>query len=480
MSPPASNPEMSVCYGRASKRWTNVGRIEVVTDYRRAAGVYSLWVITRKGQPMSWKRARANGLLLSVLIPTLLWAQNAPNPRARDVGVPFDGKPGPLNALTDVKGVEVGYKTLISGEGKLVIGKGPVRTGVTAILPRGKASQQSVFAGFFSGNGNGDMTGTHWIEESGVLETPILITNTNSVGVVRDAAIKWIVGRNQAGDFWYPVVAETADWLLNDIKGQHVTAQDALDALESAKGGAIQEGNVGGGTGMMCYGFKGGTGTSSRVLDAKEGAFTVGVLVQCNYGRPPQLRIAGIPIAREMSLPTRRCVERQLDPSTRDSDGTVAPVCSSVPTAINRSENDGVRDVGSIIVVVATDAPLSPDQLKRLARRVPLGLGHAGAIEMNGSGDLFIAFSTANPGADDGNTGVDTVAAHPVRGASTQRLPSSNLDPMFRAVVQATEEAVDNALIAAKTMTGPNYWVVPALPHDQLREVLRKHNLLGQ
>src|ERR1700719_1926902 len=207
-----------------------------------------------------------HAVVLSLLAITTLagssgFAQTHTEPRARDLGVPFDGTPGPFNAITDVSGVEVGFKTLISGEGKLVIGKGPVRTGVTAILPRGKRSKQSVFAGFFSGNGNGDMTGTHWIEESGVLETPILITNTNSVGVVRDAAIKWMVQRNQPGDFWYPVVAETADWLLNDIKGQHVKAQDALDALNSATGGPIQEGNVGGGTGMICNGFKGGTGT---------------------------------------------------------------------------------------------------------------------------------------------------------------------------------------------------------------------------
>jgi D-aminopeptidase len=257
---------------------------------------------------MQFKMIRGcTGLALALLLvgSDLLFAQSdaghrTGEPRARDIGIPFDGTPGPLNAITDVAGVEVGYKTLISGEGKLVVGKGPVRTGVTAILPRGKSGKAGVFAGFFSGNGNGDMTGTHWIEESGVLETPILITNTNSVGVVRDAAVAWMVQRNQPGDFWYPVVAETADWLLNDIKGQHVTAQDALDALNSAKGGSIQEGNVGGGTGMICNGFKGGTGTSSRKLDAHDGGFTVGVLVQCNYGRLPQLRIAGIPVVREM------------------------------------------------------------------------------------------------------------------------------------------------------------------------------------
>ncbi|MGA7825809.1 MAG: P1 family peptidase [Steroidobacteraceae bacterium] len=435
---------------------------------------------------MQQQRKDSVGILVLLLsIPTLLIAQSnsghpAPGLRARDVGIPFDGVPGPFNAITDVKGVEVGYKTLISGDGKLVVGKGPVRTGVTAILPRGRGSKQSVFAGFFSGNGNGDMTGTHWIEESGVLETPILITNTNSVGVVRDAAIKWMVQRNQPGDFWYPVVAETADWLLNDIKGQHVTAQDALDALNSATGGPIQEGNVGGGTGMICNGFKGGTGSSSRKLDTKGGGYTVGVLVQCNYGRPPQLRIAGIPVAREMKVQQKRCVLRQLSPPTLDSDGTVAPVCGTAQVGVSRTDNDGTRDVGSIIVVVATDAPLSPDQLKRLARRVPLGLGRAGAIEMNGSGDIFIAFSTANAGADDGNSGADADRSQAAKPAGVQRLASRNMDPLFSAVTQATEEAVDNALIAAKTMTGANYWVVPALPHDQLREILRNHNLLNQ
>jgi L-aminopeptidase/D-esterase-like protein len=424
------------------------------------------------------------GLTALLLTPNILVAQNnathtAPQQRARDLGIPFDGTTGPLNAITDVKGVEVGYKTLISGEGKLVVGKGPVRTGVTAILPRGKNGKASVLAGFYSGNGNGDMTGTHWIEESGVLETPILITNTNSVGVVRDATIAWLVRRNQPGDFWYPVVAETADWLLNDIKGQHVTAQDALDALNSATGGAIEEGNVGGGTGMICHGFKGGTGTSSRKLDARDGGFVVGVLLQCNYGRWPQLRIAGIPVAREMNIPQKRCVERQLTPPTRDPyDGSVAPVCGKGQSG--RIDSPDTRDVGSIIVVVATDAPLTPDQLKRLARRVPLGLGRAGAIEMNGSGDIFLAFSTANPGADEGNS-VDAESQKlPQGGTKVERLVSGQMDALFAAVTQATEEAVDNALVAARTMTGPNYWVVPALPHDQLREILRKHGLLQQ
>jgi D-aminopeptidase len=417
------------------------------------------------------------GLSLLVL-PVTLFAQTSSSShqrvpqRARDLGIPFDGKPGPLNAITDVAGVEVGYKTLISGEGRLVVGKGPVRTGVTAILPRGKANTKGVFAGYFAGNGNGDMTGTHWIEESGVLETPILITNTGSVGVVRDAAVAWIVKRGQFGAFWYPVTAETADWPLNDIKGQHVTAQDAWDALDSATTGPLLEGNVGGGTGMVCNGFKGGTGTSSRVVETPDGKYTVGVLVQCNYGGSSQLRVAGIPVAREMKL-QKPCVEKKLDPPAAGWDGTPAPVCEG---SVARTA-DGIRapEMGSIIVIVATDAPLTPDQLKRLARRVSVGLGRLGAIEGDESGDIFLAFSTANSGADEGNSAAPPYDAPNAR---VERMQSWKMDPMFTAVVQATEESVVNALIAAKTMVGADYWVVPSIPHDQLQEVLRKHGMM--
>ncbi|MFZ0312428.1 MAG: P1 family peptidase [Candidatus Korobacteraceae bacterium] len=415
-------------------------------------------------------------LALALFGPTFLAAQNtatsgAAQPRARDLGIPFDGTPGPLNAITDVPGVEVGYKTLISGEGRLVIGKGPVRTGVTAILPRGKQNRKSVFAGYFAGNGNGDMTGTHWIEESGVLETPILITNTGSVGVVRDAAVAWMVKRGQSGAFWYPVTAETADWPLNDIRGQHVTAQDAWDALDSASGGAILEGNVGGGTGMVCNGFKGGTGTSSRKLAAEAGGYTVGVLVQCNYGYSSGLLVAGIPVAREMKL-QKRCVEKKLDPPITNWDGTPAAVCE--PNLASTA--DGIRppEMGSIIVIVATDAPLTPDQLKRLARRVSVGLGRLGAIEGDSSGDIFLAFSTANLGADEGNSTADFTQPN----AKLERMQSWKLNPIFAAVIEATDESVINALIAAKTMIGADYWVVPALPHDQLQQVLRKHGVL--
>jgi D-aminopeptidase len=414
-------------------------------------------------------------MVLFLMAAGMLIAQNASrsaDPRARDLGVSFDGTPGPQNAITDVAGVEVGYKTLISGEGRLVVGEGPMRTGVTAILPRGKSNSKSVFAGYFAGNGNGDMTGTHWIDESGVLETPILITNTGSVGVVRDAAVAWMVKRGQLGEFWYPVTAETADWPLNDIRGQHVAAQDAWDALNSATSGVIQEGNVGGGTGMICNGFKGGTGTSSRKVELSGDTYTVGVLVQCNYGGSTQLRVAGISVAREMKL-QKPCVEKKLDPPVLKWDGSPAPVCEG---KVARTA-DGIRapEMGSIIVIVATDAPLTPDQLKRLARRVSVGLGRSGAIEGNESGDIFLAFSTANQGADEGNSADPPFTQ---ANAKVERMQSWKMDPIFTAVVQATEESVINTLIAAKTMVGADYWLVPALPHAQLQEVLRRHGVL--
>ena len=363
------------------------------------------------------------------------WGQK---PRARDLGVPFDGQPGPLNAITDIKGVEVGHTTLISGDGALKVGVGPVRTGVTAILPRGKKSRDAVFAGWFNLNGNGEMTGTHWVEDSGFLDGPVMITNTHSVGVVRDAVIQWKVKRGESDmeGYWWslPVVAETWDGFLNDINGFHVKAEDAIHALDSASSGPVTEGSVGGGTGMICNEFKGGIGTSSRVLTAKEGGYSVGVLVQCNYGEREQLRIAGIPVGREIPGP--------------------------------KIWN---QDTGSIIVVVATDAPLIPTQLKRIARRVALGVGRDGSYSGDGSGDLFIAFSTANPGA------ISPKGLHQI-----SMLPNDQLDPLFLATVQATEEAVINAMAAAEDMKGINNHFVPALPHDKLREVLKKYNRLVQ
>jgi L-aminopeptidase/D-esterase-like protein len=387
--------------------------------------------------------------------------------RARELGVPFDGSPGPNNAITDVAGVEVGFKTLISGTGPLVKGRGPVRTGITAIFPRGKKDGRAVFAGFFAGNGNGDMTGTHWLEESGVLETPITITGTGSVGVVRDATFSWLAAHRK-GYFWYPVSAETADVPLNDMAGQHVTKQDTIDALDSAKSGPVAEGNVGGGTGMVCNGFKGGTGTASRKLSADAGGYTVGVLVQCNYGRANQLRVAGIPVAREMKLQPR-CVSRLTSPP-QEQDGKIAALCDPKLIAIADAADQEHR--GSIIIVIATDAPLTAEQLKRLARRASVGLGRLGAIESDGSGDIFIAFSTANAGADEGNWDEDN------KPAQIQRLRSESLNPLFEATVQGVEESVINALIAARTMTGADYWTVSALPQKELQDILRRHAML--
>src|ERR1700730_7490878 len=370
--------------------------------------------------------------------------KNPVKPRARDLGVPFDGTPGPLNAITDVSGVTVGHTTLISGAGKRDTGNGPVRTGVTAVLPRGIDSMMNpVFAGWWSLNGNGEMTGTTWVEESGFLEGPVMITNTHSVGVVRDAVIQWRVmhGQPDTTGYWWslPVVAETWDGGLNDINGFHVKPEHAFHAIDPANTGAVQEGAVGGGTGMVCNGFKGGIGTSSRKLEAKAGGYTVGILVQCNYGTKNNLRVAGIPVGREIAAD---------DPYADTSFG-----------------ND---DHGSIIVVVATDAPLVAHQLKRLARRVSLGLGRNGSISGNGSGDIFIAFSTANSGA--------AAADHVV---DLKMLPNDKIEPVFAATVQATEEAIINAMVAAETMTGIENHKVIALPHDRLRAVLKKYNRLN-
>lgn len=387
-----------------------------------------------------------NAILLLILSFTLS-VSFAQKPRARDLGVPFNGTTGQFNAITDVKGVEVGYSTIISGSGENIVGKGPVRTGVTAIFPRGKAQKFSpVFANWYSLNGNGEMTGTTWLTESGFLETPIMITNTNSVGVVRDAVLKWYVDTDwYKGEEWwytYPVVAETYDGFLNDIYGFHVKEHHVLEAIENASSGKIAEGNVGGGTGMMCLGFKGGTGTSSRIVKVKDSSYTVGALVQANFGRKPSLTIAGVPVGREL-----------LDTLNNEL---------KLPPQSYRKEGDG-----SIIVVVATDAPLLPHQLKRIANRVPIGIGNTGGIGTNGSGDIFIAFSTANPDAfqrDDFS--------------QVEMLPNDLIDPLLEATVQAVEEAIINAMIAAETMEGINGNKSYALPHGLLVEALRKYNRL--
>ncbi|HMB61085.1 MAG TPA: P1 family peptidase [Xanthomonadales bacterium] len=368
-------------------------------------------------------------------------ARESVRPRARDLGIPLDGKTGRFNAITDVEGVTVGFHTLVRGKGKLVVGKGPVRTGVTAILPRGK-SADPVFAGWYALNGNGEMTGTTWIEESGSLEGPVMITNTHSVGTVRDAVIEWQFTNGlfepvpgAPGVFWsLPVVAETYDGELNDINGFHVKKQHVFKALDKAQSGPVREGNVGGGTGMSCHQFKGGTGTASRLLPKKNGGFTLGVLVQANYGTRESLTITGVPVGREI-------------------------------TDLMPERGGNAQETGSIIVVVATDAPLLPHQLKRLARRVPLGISRLGGYGGNNSGDIFLAFSTANPGV-----------ASRSRQLRPRMLPNDRMDPLFLATAEATEEAIINAMLAARTMTGINGNTRYEIPHDRLVDVLRKYN----
>ncbi len=378
--------------------------------------------------------------LLTLMVANIL----AQSPRARDLGVPFKGKTGKFNAITDVAGVEVGYSTIISGEGDNKVGEGPVRTGVTAIFPRGKANKFSpVYANWYSLNGNGEMTGTTWITESGFLETPIMITNTNSVGVVRDAVLKWFVETDwyKGEDWWYtyPVVAETYDGFLNDIYGFHVKESHVLEAITNSQSGPVAEGNVGGGTGMCCLGFKCGSGTSSRLFTVGGKQYTLGAFVQANFGWKGNLSIAGVPVGMEL-----------LD--------TLQDVYNGPPES-RRQEGDG-----SIIVVVATDAPLLPHQLKRVAQRIPLGVGIVGGRGSNGSGDIFLAFSTANEGAFNRDKTV-----------RVETMSNDRITPVFEATVQAVEEAIINAMVAAETLEGINGNKVHAIPHELLVEVLKKY-----
>ena len=378
-----------------------------------------------------------------IILLLVLSIGNSQKSRARDIGISFFGDPGKLNAITDVKGVEVGHATIISGKGKNVVGKGPVRTGVTAIFPRGKKFSP-VYANWYSLNGNGEMTGTTWVTESGFLETPIMITNTNSVGVVRDAVLKWFVDHNWYGneEWWYtyPVVAETYDGFLNDIYGFHVKEEHVLEAIRDAKPGPVAEGNVGGGTGMLTLGFKGGIGTSSRVIKINGEKFVVGVLVQSNFGSKKNLTISGVPVGLELADTLSRIY--------------------NAPPSNRRKEGDG-----SIIVIVATDAPLLPHQLKRIAHRVPIGIGNVGGRGSNGSGDIFLAFSTAN-----------TNAFNRDRTTSVRTLSNDLITPLFEATVQAVEESIVNAMIAAETMDGIHGNTAYAIPHDRLIEILKKYN----
>ncbi|MCA6073740.1 P1 family peptidase [Fulvivirga sedimenti] len=386
------------------------------------------------------------GLLLFIL-PSFLFSQK---PRARDLGIPFTGETGPLNAITDVAGVEVGHSTIIRGTGENKVGEGPVRTGVTAIFPRGKEGKfNPVYANWYSLNGNGEMTGTTWVTESGFLETPIMITNTNSVGVVRDAVLKWFVETDwyKGEDWWYtyPVVAETYDGFLNDIYGFHVKEEHVSEAITNAKNGPVAEGNVGGGTGMMCLGFKGGIGTSSRIITMGSETYTLGALVQSNFGSKRNLTIAGVPVGMEL-LDTLNYV-------------------FNAPPQSRRQEGDG-----SIIVIVATDAPLLPHQLKRIAQRIPLGIGVVGGRGSNGSGDIFLAFSTANSNAFSREPGTESV----------ETLSNDRITPLFEATVQAVEEAIINAMVAAETMEGINGNKAYGLPHDLLIKVLKKYNRISE
>jgi D-aminopeptidase len=392
-----------------------------------------------------------------LLLAATLGAQS-PKPRARELGLAskIGGTPGTLDAITDVAGVEVGHTTLISGNGKLVVGQGPVRTGVTVVHPRGKTSSDPVMGAWFTLNGNGEMTGTTWLQESGFLEGPIAITNTHSVGVVRDAILQWQVHRPGLQPWGLPVVAETFDGFLNDINGFHVKPEHVLSALDGAKGGPVAEGAVGGGTGMVCHGFKGGIGTASRRIETSGRSYTVGVLVQCNYGQRRELRVAGVPVGEEIQDLTR-CIA--------SSDATIRP---GVPRCSATTRED-VRDVhddgaGSIIIIVATDAPLLPHQLKRLVTRAALGVGRMGGKGENGSGDIFVAFSTANP-----RTASDTGIAR------VEMIPNAAINPLFYGTVQATEESILNALLAAETMTGADDARVFALPVDRLMAAMKKY-----
>jgi len=377
-------------------------------------------------------------------------------PRARDLGVPFEGTPGRWNAITDVPGVEVGQVTLIDGVGPLKVGHGPVRTGVTVVLPRGLGSDSPFSAGFFNLNGNGEMTAQSYLQDFGVAYGPIGITNTNAVGQVYAGIMQW-TSRKFGSAIW-PVVAETYDGGLNDIEGFHVRPEHAIQAIESARSGPVEEGNVGGGTGMGCFGFKGGIGTSSRAIEIRGHAYVVGVLTQCNTGRRDVLRIAGVPVGRELADAWLPCFDASLAPSGK------SPTCKA-----DGSGGMHLPDQGSIIIVVGTDVPLSALQLNRVARRAALGLGRLGSFSGNQSGDIILSFSTSRRANDPDNR-------EPI---IEEQIANSDIDIVFEATVQATEEAITNALVAARTMTGADGFRLYELPHAALTEILRKYKRMA-
>jgi len=379
--------------------------------------------------------------------------------RARDLGIPFDGTPGPLNAITDIQGVEVGQKTLIEGDGPLKLGVGPVRTGVTVIFPRGRADSRPVYGGFFDLNGNGEMTGRAYLEDFGIVQGPIGISDTNAIGQVYAGIQQW--SSKKFGTATWPVVAETWSGYLSDIEGFHVTAETAIAALDAAKAGPVEEGNVGGGTGMVCFGFKGGIGTSSRVVSVEGNSYTVGVLVQCNTGDRNVLRIAGIPVAQAMGKRWLPCFDPKLAPSAG-----ALPRCNA-----DGSNGEAPRDQGSIIIVVGTDAPLMPVQLNRVAKRAAMGLARLGSYSGNASGDLIVSFST---------TPAEVNHEDQEKPSSITPVAEAHIDPLLEATVEATEEAIVNALVAARTMTGANGARYYALPHDDLRTILKRYNRLEE
>jgi D-aminopeptidase len=396
--------------------------------------------------------------LLVLMSGTIAFSVDAQKPREHDLKLPIGGTPGRLNAITDVAGVEVGHTTLISGTGAMAVGKGPVRTGVTVVHPRGKANPDPVFGAWFTLNGNGEMTGTTWLQESGILEGPVGITNTHSVGIVRDAILQWQVGKPNMQPWGLPVVAETYDGGLNDINGFHVKAEHTISALDGARGGPVQEGAIGGGTGMVCHGFKGGIGTASRVLPANQGGYTIGVLVQCNYGLRRDLRIAGVPVGEEIA---------DLMPCYATPRG--APPNPDRPGQRCDASGEGGEEseMGSIIVVVATDAPLLPHQLQRLVKRVAVGVGRQGGFGGNGSGDIFVAFSTANA----------RTALVP-DSTAVMMIPNARMSPLFHTTSWATEAAITNALLASETMTGANDFRVYGMPRDRMLQAMRKYGRL--
>jgi len=406
--------------------------------------------------PSARKGSSAMTLRFAVIVLALV-AQPALAQRARDLGVPFEGQAGPLDAITDIAGVEVGQITLIAGEGILKVGSGPVRTGVTVVFPRGRAqADKPVYGGFFDLNGNGEMTGRAYLEDFGIVQGPIGLSDTNAIGQVYTGIQQW--SSRKFGSATWPVVAETFSGRLNDIEGFHVTSETAVAALDAARPGPVAEGNVGGGTGMVCFGFKGGIGTASRLVNVGGKPYTIGVLVQCNSGDRKVLRIAGAPVGHELAQRWLPCFDARLSPAAK------TPKCSGQAQA-------GVapREQGSIVIVVGTDAPLLPVQLNRLARRAAMGLARAGSYSGNASGDLIVSFST-QPGAVDDES----------RAAPSPLTPigKSTIDPLFQGAVEATEEAIVNALVAARTMTGINGQRIFALPHDELTTILKSYHRL--